>query len=146
MSLDITIKFKEPKKLNYNDTHAACGSTMAMVSDAYAEESDEWHTNITHNMTSMAQEVPVFYHNKGEEWSTTLYAIVWRADEIQADNTTCVGEALIGAIKYMVEHRKELLKFNPKNGWGNYDSFLLWLIIYKEMCEDNPDCKILLSR
>lgn len=142
MSLDVTIKYKQPKKVDYNKTHAPCGSTMALVPDNHEEEREYWSGNITHNMGNMADHIPTSYHVDGEDYSNNLYSVVWRPEEFNIANTTIVGEALGNGIAYMVTHRKELEQYNPSNGWGDYDSFLQWLIAYKQQCDENPDCEI----
>lgn len=147
MSLDVYIKFKEPKMLNYNATHTACGSTMAMVDDG-EELAEEWHSNVTHNMGKMADNVKITYYDSDDNClkDTTLYCIVWRPEELNMSTTSDILEPLKDGINFMIDHRKHLLQFNPANGWGNYTHFLQWLIKYKEACEDNPDCKIEISR
>lgn len=140
MSLDVTIKYKQPKVVDYERTHAACGSTMGQNIGERVET--EWDSNITSNMTEMADHIPVTFHVGDEEYSNDLYSVVWRPDEHGIANTTIIGEALGDGIAYMVRHRKELERFNPSNGWGSYDSFLLWLIAYKLQCDENPDCEI----
>ena len=42
MSLDVTIIYKKPKMVQYNATHAACGSTFMIVPDDVATEETEW--------------------------------------------------------------------------------------------------------
>ena len=46
----------------------------------------------------------------------------------------------------MISKRKSLLRYEPENGWGSYDSFLKFLIEYKKACEDHPDYIIEASR
>lgn len=46
----------------------------------------------------------------------------------------------------MISKRKSLLRYEPENGWGSYDSFLKFLIEYKEACEDNTGYVIEASR
>ena len=53
---------------------------------------------------------------------------------------------LTKGIYIMISKRKSLLRYEPENGWGSYDSFLKFLIEYKEACEDNPGCVIEASR
>ena len=53
---------------------------------------------------------------------------------------------LTKGICIMISKRKSLLRYEPENGWGSYDSFLKFLIEYKEACEDNPGCVIEASR
>lgn len=85
-----------------------------------------------------------------EERKTRIRKLIdkWRGDQIDREmlNTDIVAEILKNGISYMIFNRKDLLQYNPENGWGDYDSFLSWLIKYKEMCEDNPDCEIEISR
>lgn len=83
------------------------------------EEDREWVANITHNMNKMAQRIFV------SENKETLYDYVWRPEDSK---------------------RKSLLRYEPENGWGSYDSFLKFLIEYKEACEDNPGYIIEASR
>lgn len=141
MSLDVTIIYKKPRMVDYNKTHAACGSTMAFLPDGEREEK-EWHSSVTHNMGTMAEHIPTTYHVGEDDYSNDLYSVVWRPDEYGIANTSIVGEALGNGIAYMVTHRKELEQFSPENGWGSYDSFLYWLIAYKQQCDENPDCDI----
>lgn len=46
----------------------------------------------------------------------------------------------------MIARRDTLLQYNPSNGWGNYRSFLKWLMDYWEACRENPGCEIQVSR
>ena len=64
MSLDVTIIYKKPKMVKYNATHAACGSTFMIVPDDVATEETEWSANITHNLSRMALQVPIFVKPK----------------------------------------------------------------------------------
>ena len=87
----------------------------------YVYETDEiWHENITHNMTKMADHVPV--------GKLTLYDYLWSPEEhgfktVSEDYLKGVFEGLL----YLKKHKEELLPFepriDPKTGerWGNYD-------------------------
>lgn len=110
-----------------------------------------WWGNITHNMKIMAGHIPVKYDNSEDMVSFlgNLYDIVWNPKEIGDGyfmNTNHMGKALSLGICYMIEHRLELLQYNPENEWGDYDGFLIFLIEYKNKCEDNPDCQIEISK
>lgn len=142
MSLDVTIKYKQPKTVDYNKTHTACGSTMMLVKGDYEEDVSSWSSNITGNMVAMAEHIPTFYTEHGAKRELTLYEAVWRPDERKIANTDIVGECIRNGLIYMVMHRKELKQFNPENGWGSYDSFFSWLQMYSWQCEENPDCEI----
>ena len=77
MSLDVTIIYKKPKMLKYNATHAACGSTFMIVPDDVPTEEREWSANITHNMSRMALQVPIYVRYWNKVYKGTLYDYVW---------------------------------------------------------------------
>ena len=73
--------------------------------------------NITHNLCKMADHVPC---NEGKN---TLYHLLWRPDEhgfnvVTEQYRLYVAECLC----YMLTHREKLLQYNPKNGWGSFES------------------------
>lgn len=43
------------------------------------------------------------------------------------------------AIQVMIEERERMLKFEPSNGWGSYDTFLKFLRDIRNACEEYPD-------
>lgn len=145
MSLDVYIKFKEPRKDNYFLSHPYIYSDLSTRDrEAYHLESN-WSANITHNLGNMADHIPV----KLNGVETTLYYICWRPEEIRPAinvNTDTVLEGLLQGINYMLLHRKELLQYESPNGWGTYEGFMKFLLNYKQACEDNPDCEIEVSR
>lgn len=105
------------------------------------EEDRKWVVNITHNMNKMAQKIFV------SENKETLYDYVWRPEELGREiDTKEMVKILTKGIYIMISKRKSLLRYEPENGWGSYDSFLKFLIEYKEACEDNPGCVIEASR
>ena len=99
----------------------------------YVYETDEvWHENITHNMTKMADHVPI-----GE---LTLYDYLWCPKEhgfemASVDYMKGVFEGLL----YLKKHKEELLPYEPPidsetgERWGSYDllvSFCASLVKY----------------
>lgn len=105
------------------------------------EEDRKWVANITHNTNKMAQKIFV------SENKETLYDYVWRPEELGREiDTKEMVKILTKGIYIMISKRKSLLRYEPENGWGSYDSFLKFLIKYKEACEDNPGCVIEASR
>lgn len=105
------------------------------------EEDREWIANITHNMNKMAQRIFV------SENKETLYDYVWRPEELDREiDTKEMAKILTKGIYIMISKRRSLLRYEPENGWGSYDSFLKFLIKYKEACEDSPGYIIEVSR
>lgn len=87
------------------------------------EEVDIWWRNITHNLSGMADHVPTGAY--------TLYQLLWRPDEHGFDRVTNEYIRLvIDAIPYMYDHRKELERFNPENGWGSYEGLMAFVNDY----------------
>ena len=92
-------------------------------------------------MNKMAQRIFV------SENKETLYDYVWRPEELGREiDTKEMVKILTKGIYIMISKRKSLLRYEPENGWWFYDSFLKFLIEYKEACEDNPGCVIEASR
>lgn len=143
MSLDISINFNQTKEDNYFLSHPYSYSNLSDADKGAYYEEDGWSGNITHNLGAMASHVPI----EIDGVSTTLYQICWRPNEVfDEPTTTKILPFLIKGICYMLEHRKDLLQYNPKNGWGSYNGFMKFLLNYKQACEDNEDCKIYISR
>lgn len=143
MSLDVDIKYKEPRKVNYFLDHPySYGGLSEKDKSAYYED-DCWTANITHNLGEMANNIPILFKDK----KTTLYYVCWRPEEIGVKTVGDILPLLIQGLHYMIGKRKELLQYNSPNGWGTYDSFMKFLLNYKQACEDNdPECLITADR
>lgn len=85
--------------------------------------------NITHNLTTMADEAE-------------LYRPLWRPKECGV----AVARDLIGplyrGIRQMERNPLYFRQFDAPNGWGTYDQFLPWLRELKQRCEDYPDAEV----
>lgn len=135
MSLDIYIILKKPKMVKPQGN--ACGSTIVVKPDEYF--TDEIRFNVTHNMAEMAKHI---YVDSNKE--NTLYKILWHLNWFNYDTNT-LEDKLLFAIGYAMLHKDKLIKYNPENGWGSYESFVRFLMELCEACSDNPDCKLRIS-
>ena len=101
-----------------------------------------WHGNITGNLSIMARKVPKCDYND------TLYKILWYPEEclVMYNNAIDISEALYCSIRYMIDNKEELLKYNPESGWGTYEQLLSFTKDYLKACLDYPDAKIEVSR
>lgn len=75
--------------------------------------------NITHNLGRMAEHVPV----KG----TNLYQILWEGYDLNGNRITTGSQfegILEEGIDYMLDHKDELIQYEPSNGWGNFYDLL----------------------
>ena len=91
----------------------------------------EW--NITHNLGQMAREAGI-------------YEALWRPEEI---NVT-TAEQLVPLLETGLEKLKadpiRFRRFNPENGWGNYEGLVKFVEKYLEACIENPDAEVRVCR
>lgn len=139
MGLYVYINFKNPRQSNYFLEHPYSYNNLTEYDKANFQEEECWSANITHNLGEMASHIPV--------GNTTLYMACWRPEEIGIKTAGELLPLLIEGLHYTIDHRKELERFNPDNGWGDYNRFIKFLLNYKQACEDNdPECEIEVSR
>lgn len=117
--------------------------------------------NITHNLGGMANHAG-------------LYPACWRPDEMLAPDLAAQIDALERDKQWNdarglrdqlpTPHARDLIeplraglallksdperfrRYNPSNGWGNYDGFVEWVERYLAACEANPDAEVRVSR
>jgi hypothetical protein len=93
-----------------------------------------YEANYTHNCIPMAIKAGI-------------YEYVWRPEE--CCDVAVAGdlvEPLRTGVKLMEDDPNRFKALNPKNGWGDYDTFLEWLRKYLVACIENPNAKIRVSR
>ena len=83
---------------------------------------------VTHNLNKMAEEAGVYKH-------------LWAPEEIGTKAGQLI-EPLATALTLMVAEPDRFMKFNPKNGWGNYDWLLQFIKEYLIECICYPDAII----
>jgi len=78
-----------------------------------------WWENITHNLGTMAKNVPVSREN------TSLYNLLWKPGEAGFSKVTGEYISLVKeGLEYLRNHELELSEFNPANHWGSYSGLL----------------------
>lgn len=87
-----------------------------------------FEANITHNLTSMAEEAGI-------------YECLWRPEENGYIRAGQVAGKLREGIKLMRDDPERFRKFDASNGWGTYDDFMPWLERVLKACEENPDAE-----
>lgn len=92
-----------------------------------------FESNITHNLGTMAEEAGIYKH-------------VWRPEELGITKAGELIEPLRKGIELMRSDPERFKRFNPENGWGNYDGFLYWLDEYLRACELYSDADVSVSR
>ena len=95
--------------------------------------------NITHNLGKMADNVVL---SNG----MTLYEVLWRPEEKGLYFARDISELLDEAWNILMSEPKTFEKFNPENGWGNYEGLMNFVYRYRNACWDNPDAELSVSR
>lgn len=93
------------------------------------QEGEVYSANITHNLNSMASKAGIYKH-------------LWRPDEIDVTKGWQLIEPLGEGLNLLRSDPKRFKKFNPKNGWGNYEGLVAFVENYLAACETYPDAEI----
>ena len=137
MSLDLYVISKEPVKHSGTGVFVReNGKTKELSQDECKisfpdydckeqeyENNEFWHGNITHNLGRMAEKVSIKIAN-GPEYS--LYQLLWRPEETgllgnNQELTFNYAEHVFRALEILKENPDYYKKYNPENGWGDYD-------------------------
>jgi len=94
---------------------------------------DVYCSGYTHNVIPIAREAGI-------------YEAIWRPEEIGIDTAGQLIAPLEKGLKYLRENRERLLKLNPANGWGDVDSFTVWVSDYLDGCREYPAAKVEVCR
>jgi hypothetical protein len=101
--------------------------------------------NITHNLGKMAGEVKF-----GIEWTgvedLSLYDVLWRPDEHGFETASDISDLLDIGWNILLSEPEYFKKFNPENGWGDYDGLVNCVSSYLDACYDYPDADVKASR
>ncbi len=92
-----------------------------------------FEANITHNLNLMAREAGI-------------YEACWRPENINVINAKDIIPVLEKGILEMKATPDRFKKFNPDNGWGCYDDFIVWLERYLNACKKYPESEIVVNR
>lgn len=105
------------------------------------EDNTVFKVNLTHNLTTMAEHVPI----DGTSGTLTAYSLLWHPEtnpllrnevlRVKNDDGSDVEQRVtrlsaelvreLMAIHYYISnHREELEVYNPENGWGDYSQLL----------------------
>jgi len=77
--------------------------------------------NITHNLNSMAKEAGIYMH-------------LWRPEEIGIKKAEQLIGPLSAGLVLLAGDPDRFRQFNPKNGWGDYEGLVCFVIQYLNAC------------
>jgi hypothetical protein len=89
--------------------------------------------NITHNLGEMADAACIYYH-------------LWRPDEIGITKADQLIEPLRAGLALLRSNPEIFKKYNPENGWGDYEGFVRFVEAYLEACKQYPEAEVRASR
>lgn len=92
-----------------------------------------YEANITHNLNTMAGEAGIYKH-------------LWRPEELGITTSGELVEPLEVGLDKLTSNPENYKKFNPDNGWGNYEGLVRFVTNYLQACKDDPDATIYISR
>lgn len=103
------------------------------VSLTRVQPTEVYSSNITHNLSRMANEAGI-------------YQALWRSEEIGITKASQLIQPLEQGLSLMKSDPLRFEKFNAPNGWGMYKHFLPWVEEYLAACKENPDADVSVSR
>lgn len=109
------------------------GKEPFIVSRQEQESNTVFSSNITHNLTGMAE-------------AAGIYLACWRPEEMGATKAKDIIGLLATGLAALKADPAHFQQFNAKNGWGMYEHFVPWVEEYLAACKANPDAMIRISR
>lgn len=94
-----------------------------------------YSANITHNLGKMAAAVQVTDE-------LTLYDILWRPEEHNLKFAKDIADLLHEGWKMLLSNPTEYSKYNPENGWGNFEGLVRFVREYRDACYDEPTAEL----
>ncbi len=125
MSLDVYLE--SPGELGSCTCHW-CGDTHKTTSRELL-----FHANITHNLGKMAEAADVYY-------------ALWRPEEIGIKKASDLIEVLQHGYSKLTDDPDTYKAMNPINGWGSYESLVVFVADYLNACRLYPDAFVRVSR
>lgn len=97
------------------------------------EEITVFDTNITHNLTNMADK-------------SGIYEALWRPEKIKAEKSKDIITLLEKGLADLKKRPTYFKKFDSENGWGLYEHFVPFVEEVLKACKKYPNSKICVSR
>jgi hypothetical protein len=71
-----------------------------------------------------------------------VYMHLWRPEEIGINYARDLIDPLAAAVARLATSKRFFEEFNPTNGWGKYETLLMFCVEYLQACKDHPDAAI----
>lgn len=109
------------------------GRVPCKVRGQAAETTTLYHSNITHNLLDMAG-------------AAGIYPVLWRPDEYGYVKAKQLIAPLRTGLETLRDNPEVYKKYNPKNGWGSYETLVSFVDKYLQACIKYPKATIRVSR
>lgn len=96
------------------------------------KETEIFEMNVTHNLVKMAD-------------AAGIYTVMWHPEKLNIKYAGEIIPTLKIGLKDLKERPEYFKTFNPNNGWGTYDIFVVDVEKYLKACEETPDAKVYTS-
>ena len=170
MGLSVYLTVEEPITVSSTGIFVREGGrnrelSLTEAKERYPDEDIKVHTyetnelfsdSITHNLTEMAKEAGLYDalwrpYRLSRDWEDFSQGEYDYYTELDFENEqSMVAYDLINTLALglsnLIKSKDELLKYNPENGWGSYESLLEFTKGYLMACIENPDAKVEVSR
>lgn len=114
--------------------HTLCPGQEPVTVKKNEQTNIYYHANITHNLGNMADEADI-------------YKYLWRPEECEdIKKAGDLVQPLLKGLIMMLAQRERFETYNPKNGWGDYNTFVTWISKYIYNCLLYPNSRISVSR
>lgn len=152
MSLDVSLSFNRPAsevarqaifirrdgstveitRDEWDDLNPGVEPAMATV-NASNECDEVFSDNITHNLVRMAD-------------AAGIYDACWRPDENGITKAAQLIGPLMDGLRRLRASPGHFKRYNPENGWGDYDGLVGFTENYLTACRQHPDADVSVSR
>lgn len=121
---------KEISRAEWDEKFPNCEPVVAAVD---SDDLEGYSANITHNLNAMAGEAGI-------------YEALWRPNENGITEAWQLIALLRSGLELLRSDRPRFEKFNPANGWGDYDGLVSFVAEYLAVCEQDPEAEVSVSR
>jgi len=107
-----------------------------MSLDVYLENSEGtvlYTANITHNLNTMAEKAGI-------------YLPLWRPEEIGITTARQLVPLLSAGFNKLMVGKEIYERYNPKNGWGDYEGLYSFVLNYLCACAEHSEAFVSVSR
>ncbi|MFI3293523.1 MAG: hypothetical protein SNI70_08395 [Rikenellaceae bacterium] len=95
------------------------------LEDQYDDGKISWH-NITHNLNVMAKEAGI-------------YEVLWHPERVNISSAKDMIPILETGVEELEKNPEKYKKYNPENGWGDYENLVKFAKSVLNDCYKYPD-------